>query len=434
MSTQFSGAGVAPWSLLVLSVWGAVGCGTDQVVLTSSSVEAASRIASVEQALPSADAGAADAGGGALRYFIGKYVQSEEGDASHFAATAAAQAADLSVFDPAGSGIERVGYNHGISHGNSVFIPDALTPELSRYDVGPSGELVLAATLSFADVGLGAVDGFTLSIASETKAYLFDPDTTRLIAWDPSLMQLSGVQIELAPLVPPGLFLFAASEYARVQGGRLFLPLGFFDQEGVIVSTSAVAVIDIRSDELLGIVQDSRCPAYAMVPAPSGDLYFYPADFLVQALYLSVEGPRPELCSLRIKAGELEFDPDYQLNLGALVGASPTSGGGVQGGIADGRGGIYISVADEALFADGEVNGGGFYRLWHLDLATSGASELPLAPIWRGGMLGYGEATGPVFAVQPSDTGETTAVVDFSTEPPSAFDMQGAIDPFVQLP
>ena len=112
-----------------------------------------------------------------------------------------AQKLDHSAFDPAGSDIARIGYNHGVSHGNSVFIPDTLTPELSRYDVGPNGELVPAALRALARGGVVVCAGIHMSdIPSFPYELLWEERVVRSVA---NLTRRDGEEfLALAPGVP----------------------------------------------------------------------------------------------------------------------------------------------------------------------------------------------------------------------------------------
>jgi len=90
-----------------------------------------------------------------------------------------------------------------VSFESSVFVTDALAPELVRHDVAADGTLVEAGRLSFASAGLDLITGWPVSIASASKAYLFDLPSMRAIVWDPARRRVDhGGRGSKTPLVP----------------------------------------------------------------------------------------------------------------------------------------------------------------------------------------------------------------------------------------
>lgn len=383
-----------------------------------------------------ADAGNAETGGEATDaappiaadgvYLVGKYVETAETQNTFFATVSAATAAELSGFDAEVSGQSLGSSNLVVSHGNAVFVPAALAPELTRFELTESGELVQGATLSFASTGLVSLTGWQLAFVSDSKAYLVDSDSSRVLIWNPTTMELSDTVIDISGAQREGLTVGMGAREARLVGERLFVPTYWYTDE-LDVKASAVLVLDTATDQMTRVASDDRCPGYMLVALPSGDLHMFPDGYFSQAFYLNQEAPRTPLCSLRIRAGEETFDPEYAQDLGALVGGDELSGGGVQGGISDGQGGIYLSVADEALFAAGETN---VYRTWHWDPATGAARELPDVPLWSDLMLSY-EQGGQRFGLAQSL--EQTTVIDLSAEPFNTFTLPGWVDPFVRV-
>lgn len=375
-----------------------------------------------------ADAGApgADAGAAGV-YLVGKYVETEDSQNTFFTTVTASRPAELAGLDVEVSGLPSGTGSLVVSHGNAVFAPAAISPELTRFELTDSGTLVQGPGLSFASAGVSTVTGWELAFVSETKAYLFDGEGSRVLVWNPVTMELSGTVIDLSSAQREGLTLGLGVREARQVGERLFVPAYWYDADFVDVRTSAVLVLDTGTDQLTRVASDDRCPGYVLVALPSGDLHMLPDGYFAQEFYLNLEAPRTPLCSLRIRAGQEEFDPDYSQDLGALVGGDELSGGGVQGGISDGRGGIYLSVADEELYEAGEVN---VYRTWHWEPASGLARELQDAPHWPEFMVAS-EQGGQRFGLVQSL--EQTLIVDLSAEPFTTFSLPGLIDPFVRV-
>jgi hypothetical protein len=377
------------------------------------------------------DAGGADPDAGAPAaagvYLVGKYVETEESQDTFFTTVSASAPADLAGFDAQASGQPLGAGSLVVAHGNAVFASAALAPELTRFELTENGELAQGATLSFASVGVVSVTGWQIAFVSDTKAYLFDSDSSRVLVWNPETMALSDTIIDLASAQREGLTIGVGVREARLVGERLFVPAYWYDADFVDQRTSAVLVLDTATDQLTRVASDDRCPGYVLVAQPSGDLHMFPDGYFAQEFYLNQEAPRTPLCSLRIRAGEETFDAEYAQDLGLLVGGDEQTGGGVQGGIADGRGGIYLSVADEEAYGAGEVEP---YHTWHWDPATGVARELHDAPHWPEFMLSYDQGDHRFGLVQSL---EQTTVIDLSAEPFTTFELPGLIDPFLRL-
>lgn len=371
-----------------------------------------------------------DAGASQPRvYLLSEFAEVDGGAVTYFDTATAGAPAALSGLSPARSGFQVADSQLLVAHGSSVFVTDGAAPVLQRYNLDASGRLVPGPSLSFASVGVPAVLGWRLVIVSDSKAYLFDEETERAYVWNPQTMQLTGASFSVAVGAREGYdFAFAPRE-ARLRGDVLFVPAYWYEEnEFFSLRTTAALVIDTTRDRVIQLAEDERCAAFSLAMQPSGDIYAFPDGFFAQEFYLDRPVPRRPLCALRIRAGQVGFDPSYVLDLGALVGGDEVSGGAVQGGIADGLGGIYLSVADERRYLDGAD---GVFKLWRWDLQSGVAEEVPDMPYWWPPYMGSYANAGEVFAVLPGV--ESTAVLPLSQRPVVPFELPGWIEPFTRL-
>jgi hypothetical protein len=373
----------------------------------------------------------ADSGAGTNEpavYLLSKFGEVDGTPVTFFDTASASDPSTLSEHDPAQAGFQTADSQLAVVHGNMVFMTDAVSPVVRRYDLDVRGRLVPGPSIDFASVGAPFVVGWQLSILSETKAYLFNEETERVVVWNPQMMELTGASLDFSGAAREGYNLGLAPRDARLRGNLLFVPAYWYEEnEFFSMRTTAALVIDTTRDRIVQVAEDERCAAFSLVAHPSGDLYAFPDGFFAQEFYLDRPAPRRPLCALRIRAGQVGFDPSYSLDLGALVGGNEVSGGAVQGGFADGLGGIYLSVADEQRYLAGEEH---IFRLWRWDVATGVAEALPDTPYWTSYMSSYTNA-GEVFAQLPGV--EKTTVLPLSHSPLVPFELTGWIEPFARL-
>lgn len=371
-------------------------------------------------------------------YFAEEFVETGDVQSAYIDLKGADETSDLGTFHPAQTGIELAGAGLAVipleseDELDAIYVASGLAPEITRYEIDDDGQLSEGGTVSFSGVGLTGVSGYDVVVVNENKGYVLDNAGLRAIAWDPTAMELTGEEIDLSIAVKADYTAQARGFFARASDGRVFIPYVWNDVDDATLRTSAALIIDSETDEVINLAEDDRCPGISMVPLPNGDMHFFVPSGWAQQFYLDVEPPRDPLCSLRILAGEDEFDPDYSLNLTELVGGDENGGGGVQGGIPDGAGGIYIGVADEVRYQYPEDYSFLFYRLWHLDVEEETATEVPNTPWWGGAMTRNYMFNGYAYAVQPFGASATTTVFEMR-EKVSWFTMSGWIEPFVRV-
>lgn len=283
-------------------------------------------------------------------------------------------------------GIELEGFVYPFRHGDFLFVPGGESPTLTRYTVRETGELLEGPTLSFAGVGhSGVVTAGRARVVDEEKAYVFDEAGGVVLLWNPKDMSLLGEEIDISIIHRDGYDAFVVGDNAaRRRGDLLFVPVGWSDSVTYeFLPVAGMLIIDTARDEVVKLIEDSRCPALeSSIVTPDGDIYYgFPSA--AGMLDVNVRDPSFPACSLRIRGDETEFDPDYFLNVseltGGRIGCCAASGGG---DIA------YIQVLHEertGLSDRAELFGAAHndWRLWRVDLGARRAEEVTTLP-WFG--------------------------------------------------
>jgi len=218
---------------------------------------------------------------------------------------------DIDEVDPSqarefGSGRAFVQFYDG-----KLFVGDAESPTVTSYTVGEDGKLLTGRTISFAPYGLtkGQFDAWNVTFINPTKAYLLDFKDGTTIIWNPTTMEIVGD-------IPP------ASEFHRegysfestpgaLRDGLLFRTVSWVNyDEAQYPSDFLLAVYDVESDQLLDVVEETRCPVPGNLVhrAEDGTIYFSNWVWPTAGV-LMYDAPAP--CVLRIKPGEDRLDPEW---------------------------------------------------------------------------------------------------------------------------
>lgn len=267
-----------------------------------------------------------------------------------------------------------------IVHKGSVFVPDANSPVMQRYDVDEDDKLTLTDEFSFMSAGVSSIASWHIWIVSDDKGYVFDPAGPRIVVWDPSAMELTGTEIDLSEISRDGLSANLVFEHSGPQrvGDQLYVPLSWSDQDGNSLHATGLVVLNTQDDSVVAVEEDDRCgEAYASIVDPQGNIYFFPPDWSsVAHFYADKHAPT---CVLRITQGSTKFDQDYSLDLSALG-----AGGAAAGAIPDGDKGFFFISVDDELYDDGNNESGEYWRMYHYDFSTEKARELDSFPVWAG--------------------------------------------------
>lgn len=329
-------------------------------------------------------------------------------------------------------GLERAREKDGrasvMAIGDYLFIASSSAPVIERFEVQPDGSLVEAGRLSFANYGLPeffSIDAWGSITISPTKAYVFNGSNGAHIAWNPTTLEIIG-EIPGPDVLRDGWNL---ESVAILRDSRLFRIFAYLDYDTwrFDAGTQYLAVYDVESDQLLDLVQDSRCPLLYSRPFldESEDLYF--SGWVWTAAEALMNGA-PKNCALRVRAGQETFDPDWQLTYADDV----TEGreAGILRYLGDGRALLDVFHHERAALGGDitteELSNTPNWRLWSVDLEQRTGAPVEGLDFKAGG---YQDVTidGRTFLMVPNENySETTAYEVEGGQAAAGFKIRGS--------
>lgn len=303
-----------------------------------------------------------------------------------------------------------------VGNDGKVFVAGPESQVVERYEIHDDGSFHKTGQLSFADYGIASVtlDDWGCAFISPTKAYLFNAVEGTAVVWNPRSMEILGeVDSDGHDLVREGWDLNSSG--AVVQGDRLFQFVFWNNWDEFTFSEEQyLLVYDTKSDRLIDMIPESRCPALSnrVELDEDGNMYFSNWIWNVGATLVS---DAPKSCVLRIRAGEESFDEDWLLSYAD---------------VADGREGAVLGYLDDrqALFSvfheertsiqsdtvPTELVSELDWRLWTLDLDSREASPLEgLGDLtWNAGAVSTYHVGGRTFILVPGDDWSVTNVYE----------------------
>jgi hypothetical protein len=278
---------------------------------------------------------------------------------------------DIEAVDPSTSREFVGGRAYLQTFGGWLFVGEPTSPIVRRYSLGEDGSLQDERSISFANFGLeaGTIDPWNLSFIDEHKAYLFDFREGTHIVWDPTSMEITGEIPAVPEFLREGLSIDGSP--AMVRGDRLYRSVFWADYATATYSTEhLLAVYDTTTDELEGLVTETRCPAPGNLTHmdEAGNIYFSNWIWPVSGTLLR---DAPPSCVLRIPAGSDTFDPSWTLSYEELS-------GGHQGAMFTylGEDQALVAIFDESMSSydsatdPWELAGREQWNLWRVDLAS----------------------------------------------------------------
>jgi hypothetical protein len=193
---------------------------------------------------------------------------------------------------------------------------------VQRFDVNDELKLVDGPRFSWADFGIATANASYTVFVSSTRAYSFAPDLDVIVIWNPETMERTGA-IELEyPARPEGMETWANDGY--LVGDKVIWNVFSGDFDNITVYPAVTLVIaDANSDAPPTFVEDSRClPGGPSFVADNGDYYVHGAGFFGYFYAYGEPADGVGTCELRVKAGEVEFDPDYRVDYEAATGSA----------------------------------------------------------------------------------------------------------------
>jgi hypothetical protein len=277
------------------------------------------------------------------------------------------QSLSREVFDNA-NGME---FSSGVStqsDGTSLYISPWERNELQRLDVNRAGELVEGPRFLTDSLANRVTN---LYFVSETKAYGFVVGTEELVTFDPSEMLLSGGSVDLSQLLEDEQRSLGLRPGGILRDGLLYVAYVENDFPSSIRTGVTVAVIDPERDEVVDVLTDDRCNvAWTMAQVENGDILVAGTNW--DNLMLGVSDALPSSCLLRIPAGEQRFDPDYRIDIDAMLGDRPGAGFMYAG---DGNA-YFLALEAEPDRTPSGLWSEPVHGVWLADLETEEASKV----------------------------------------------------------
>lgn len=207
------------------------------------------------------------------------------------------------------------------AYDGAIFVGDAATPTVTRYSVAEDGSLTTEGTVSFAGYPIEtswSFDAWNVTFIDPHKAYLMDfPGGGTTIVWDPTTMEITGEIPPPSEVHRDGWTLEGTP--ALLRDGLIFRTFSWADYvEGTYSSDLLLAVYDAEKDELLELVEETRCPVPGNLvhQDEAGNAYF--SNWIWPVGHSLMRGA-PAPCVLRLNAGERRFDPEWTLDYSTVT-------------------------------------------------------------------------------------------------------------------
>lgn len=208
---------------------------------------------------------------------------------------------------------------YGSPGDGAVYVGNGGKPVIEKWVLGESGRLEKAAEMGIGqygiETGLGALEA--MHFVSPEKAYFIDPPTLQAVVWNPSTMETIE-SISLEGFAIDGMF--NALSYVHRDGDRLLIWGRYWREDDTAAPLTRLAFLDTKTDAVT-YVDDDRCGNVTFEATDTaGNLYLASHPVHSASVAVGAAGdPAAATCILRVKAGADGFDPDYMVDLNALV-------------------------------------------------------------------------------------------------------------------
>jgi hypothetical protein len=297
-----------------------------------------------------------------------------------------------------------------------IFVGEPGAPTIRRFELSKSGELVEKGKLSLANYGVtdAAIDEWSQTFVSPTKAYFFDPDEGQTIVWNPTTMAIVG------EIPAPDGFLREGytpnTSGAVVRADRLYRSIYWqVDQEIERSGDQLLVVYDTKKDEIASLTKDERCaaPGNRAFKAEDGTLYF---SNWIWSIADTLLYDAQKNCVLRVQPDADEFDTDWRLDFSEFAGGRE---GGMFTYLENGKGLASIFHDEDAPHDETtdpwEYAGSTNWEIWNVDV--NGRTGAPLDGIpYSSGAYTPVTIDGRVFLMIPDSNWETTQLYELSDE------------------
>jgi hypothetical protein len=319
--------------------------------------------------------------------------------------------------------------------GEWLFVASSSQPVVTRYTLSESGELTEAGKLNFSNYGVPeyfSLDAWGAVFVNAEKAYIFNGSDGSHVIWNPTTMEVTG-EIPGPDVTEEG---YNMESIAVVRGDRMYRLFTFlnYDSWEFLSEPQYLAVYDVETDELLDVVEESRCPQLYSRPFvdEQGDIYF---SGWVWTPGLTLTSDYPKSCALRVKSGQDVFDPEWQLNFADDV----TDGreAGILRYLGNGKALLDVFYDERADIGEQtdpqELSNTPNWRLWMVDLADNSGGPVEGLSFKAGGYQDV-QVDGRTFLMVPNeDYSRTTAYEVKGGEAVKGFEIQGSSYHMVEI-
>lgn len=224
-------------------------------------------------------------------------------------------------------------YVGGLAGERTFYVGMFAGPTVEKWRVNDAGELELAGSLSFANLGvtrgLGAAAGV---FVSPTRAYFVDITAGgELVIWDPDAMQIVGsvpIPAEYLDYSGDGNFVRRGVLVSELHGERLLLSVNWADPENDGTRWARFSThftFDLETQTFSEPFDEARnaYPQPRGIKGEDGTIYYSPLTRFVLPGLVFGEDFGLQSTGLHVVPPGSRFDEGYDVDLSALVGGRP---------------------------------------------------------------------------------------------------------------
>jgi hypothetical protein len=209
------------------------------------------------------------------------------------------------------------------AYGGWVFAWEREASTLTRYGVRADFSLFQdGEQLGFQNYTAGAeFVGGELAFISATRAHALSSELNAVVVWNPTTMEITGTIPMEPPDVPEGFVTFA--HHPAVVGDKVIWQLVSTNEETEEIDHSVMlAIASAETDDPVRYATDERCAgANGGHMDERGDYYVRADGYWGKYAAYGAQAREVGTCVLRLRAGEVAFDPDYVVSMESLTGS-----------------------------------------------------------------------------------------------------------------
>jgi hypothetical protein len=219
------------------------------------------------------------------------------------------------------SGFREFGNANAYTHAGYVFVEEA--GKVKRFEVNDDLQLVEGPVLSWSSYGIAEPNASYTVFVSDTRAYTFAPDLGVVLVWDPQRMELTNTLALDLPARPENMETWAYD--GHVVGNRVIWNVfsGDFDKPQQYPAVT-LAIADVDTNEPVRFLEDARCLGGGPSHVDANGNYYVQAAAYYGYFYAYGNVEAVPTCTLRMKEGEAELDPEFMLDFEQLTGSAVT--------------------------------------------------------------------------------------------------------------